>query len=102
LSPVVLQITMQKDNLHYGGVEHRDNHNLFGVYYHMGTADGLKLRGSQVDPENGDRPFVLSRAFYSGGSGGRWNACDALAVMTGVVLWGPAMYPRAGRVQDGL
>ncbi|GIL86778.1 hypothetical protein Vretimale_15637 [Volvox reticuliferus] len=60
------EITMQKDNLHYGNVEHRDNHNLFGIYYHMGTAEGLKLRGSQVDPENGDRPFVLSRAFFSG------------------------------------
>ncbi|KXZ56930.1 hypothetical protein GPECTOR_1g839 [Gonium pectorale] len=60
------EITMPKDNLHFGGVEHRDNHNLYGVYYHMGTAEGLKLRGSQLDPENGDRPFVLSRAFFSG------------------------------------
>ncbi|GLI69804.1 hypothetical protein VaNZ11_014505 [Volvox africanus] len=60
------EITMQKDNLHYGNVEHRDNHNLFGIYYHMGTAEGLKLRGSRVDLENGDRPFVLSRAFFSG------------------------------------
>ena len=61
------QITMQKDLIHYGGVEHRDIHNLYGLYYHMGTAEGLKLRGEIVNGEDGDRPFVLSRAFFSGG-----------------------------------
>jgi alpha 1,3-glucosidase len=57
---------MQKDVIHHGGVEHRDVHNLYGLYYHMGTADGLKLRGQLVHGEDGDRPFVLSRAFFSG------------------------------------
>lgn len=35
------QITMPKDNLHYGGAEHRDVHNAFGFFYHQGTVDGL-------------------------------------------------------------
>ncbi|GFR40498.1 hypothetical protein Agub_g1066 [Astrephomene gubernaculifera] len=60
------EITMPKDNLHAGGVEHRDTHNLYGVYYHMATAEGLQLRGQQADPQDGDRPFVLSRAFFTG------------------------------------
>ena len=67
-SPLPLQITMHKDNIHWGGVEHRDVHNLYGLYYHMGTAEGLKLRGSIGHP-HGDRPFVLSRAFFPGAGG---------------------------------
>lgn len=58
---------MPKDNLHYGDAEHRDVHNLYGLYYHMATAQGLELRGQQVYGQDGDRPFVLSRAFFSGG-----------------------------------
>ncbi len=37
-----LQITMHKDNLHVGNVEHRDVHNVYGYFYHMATADGLR------------------------------------------------------------
>ncbi|OUS47026.1 glycosyl hydrolases family 31-domain-containing protein [Ostreococcus tauri] len=54
------EITMQKDLIHHGGVEHRDVHNAFGMYYHMATAEGLKRRN------DGNRPFVLSRAFFAG------------------------------------
>lgn len=57
---------MHKDNVHYGGVEHRDLHNVYGLHYHQATADGLALRGRSINPESGDRPFVLSRAFYAG------------------------------------
>eukprot|EP00951_Prasinocladus_malaysianus_P021164 scaffold174600_cov32-Prasinocladus_malaysianus.AAC.1 len=32
----------------------------------LATADGLKLRGDSVYGADGDRPFVLSRAFFSG------------------------------------
>ncbi|GAX83418.1 hypothetical protein CEUSTIGMA_g10843.t1 [Chlamydomonas eustigma] len=60
------EITMQKDLIHHGNVEHRDVHNLYGLFYHMGTAEGLTLRGYQTHGEDGDRPFVLSRAFFSG------------------------------------
>lgn len=58
------EITMHKDNLHFlekkgTGVEHRDVHNIYGMLYHKATAEGLKMR-------KGERPFVLSRAFFSG------------------------------------
>ncbi|XP_054807116.1 probable glucan 1,3-alpha-glucosidase [Prosopis cineraria] len=55
------EVTMPRDCLHYGGVEHRELHNVYGYYFHMATADGLVKRG-----EGKDRPFVLSRAFFAG------------------------------------
>lgn len=66
----VPQVTMQKDLLHWGDAEHRDVHNLYGLYYHMATAQGLAVRGEQIHGEDGDRPFVLSRAFFAGGMQG--------------------------------
>ncbi|GJP38512.1 hypothetical protein CLOM_g1878 [Closterium sp. NIES-68] len=57
------EVTMPKDNLHFGGVEHRDVHNAYGYYYHLATAEGLKIRNG---PANLDRPFVLSRAIFAG------------------------------------
>lgn len=54
------EITMQKDLIHHGGVEHREVHNAFGMYYHMATAEGIKRRNDNK------RPFVLSRAFFAG------------------------------------
>jgi alpha 1,3-glucosidase len=53
------EVTMQKDLIHHGGVEHREVHNAFGMSYHAATADGIKRR-------NNERPFVLSRAFFAG------------------------------------
>ncbi|KAA8547035.1 hypothetical protein F0562_003464 [Nyssa sinensis] len=55
------ELTMPRDALHYGSVEHRELHNAYGYYFHMATADGLVKRG-----DGKDRPFVLSRAFFSG------------------------------------
>ncbi|XWS44651.1 hypothetical protein CRYUN_Cryun15aG0066300 [Craigia yunnanensis] len=55
------EVTMPRDALHVGGVEHRELHNAYGYYFHMATADGLVKRG-----EGNDRPFVLSRAFFAG------------------------------------
>lgn len=55
------EITMLKDNLHHGGWEHRDVHNLYGQMQLMGTFDGLTRRGS-----NNLRPFILTRAHYAG------------------------------------
>jgi len=51
---------MPKDAIHYGSVEHRDLHNAYGYYFHMGSVQGLLNRGGI------DRPFVLSRAFFAG------------------------------------
>lgn len=55
------EITMQKDTIHYGGWEHRDVHNIFGMIYHNLTAGGLIQRDKVPK-----RPFVLTRAFYAG------------------------------------
>lgn len=55
------EVTMLKDAVHYGGWEHRDIHNIYGLYVHMATADGLIQRSGGIE-----RPFVLSRAFFSG------------------------------------
>jgi len=54
------EITMQKDLLHHGDIEHRDVHNLYGYYMTMATQAGQQL----VRP--GRRPFILSRAFFAG------------------------------------
>lgn len=56
------EITMHKDAKHWGDVEHRDVHNIYGFYQHMATAQGLVSR----DPHKNTRPFVLSRAFFAG------------------------------------
>ncbi|OMH84744.1 Neutral alpha-glucosidase AB [Zancudomyces culisetae] len=48
------EITMDKDVVHYGGIEHRDIHNIYGMMYHKATYDGLKAR------EGGrQRPFFF-------------------------------------------
>ncbi|KAM9251658.1 neutral alpha-glucosidase AB [Cariama cristata] len=55
------EVTMQKDAVHHGGWEHRDLHNLYGLYVQMATAEG------QIQRSDGQRrPFVLSRAFFAG------------------------------------
>jgi hypothetical protein len=33
-----VQITMPKDNVHWGNVEHRNLHNLYGALFHQATA----------------------------------------------------------------
>lgn len=66
------ETTMHKHNVHHGGWEHRDVHNLYGFYQHMATAEGLRKR-------NGARPFVLSRAFFAGSQrfGAIWTGDNA-------------------------
>ncbi|KAK7282257.1 hypothetical protein RIF29_10900 [Crotalaria pallida] len=55
------EVTMPRDALHLGGVEHRELHNAYGYYFHMATSEGLVKRG-----DGKDRPFVLSRAMFAG------------------------------------
>lgn len=55
------QLTMPRDALHYGDIEHRELHNAYGYYFHMASSNGLLKRG-----DGKDRPFVLSRAFFAG------------------------------------
>ncbi|XP_055523690.1 neutral alpha-glucosidase AB [Wyeomyia smithii] len=55
------EITMLKDNLHFGGWEHRDVHNLYGHMHIMATYDGLIRRS-----DGALRPFILSRSHFAG------------------------------------
>lgn len=76
------EITMPKDARHRvseesskkkapqkGGddfIEHREAHNVFGALFHAATSQGLTDRGRAARGSDGDRPFVLSRAFFAG------------------------------------
>ncbi|CAM9234956.1 unnamed protein product [Chrysoparadoxa australica] len=62
------EVSMRKDCKSLAGVEHRDWHNLYGMYMQRATAEGLVMRS----PEANARPFVLSRSFYAGSQ--RWGA----------------------------
>jgi len=53
------EISMHKHNIHYGGWEHRDVHNVYGFYQFLATSQALTARDNK-------RPFVLSRAFFAG------------------------------------
>ncbi|TNV84184.1 hypothetical protein FGO68_gene8692 [Halteria grandinella] len=57
--------SMAKSNLHNFGesqqIEHRDVHNLYGLYNTMATYDGLLKRTGGTD-----RPFILTRSFFAG------------------------------------
>ncbi|KAK2464434.1 hypothetical protein APHAL10511_003582 [Amanita phalloides] len=55
------EVTMPKDNIHYGGWEHRDVHNLNGMTYAKATSQAVAAR---TDPSQ--RPFVLTRSFFAG------------------------------------
>lgn len=86
------EVSMPKDTKNLEGVEHREWHNLYGIYMQMATALGLQnrqavpvpLRGTldsapgsagsivQAPSDELQRPFVLSRAFWAGSQ--RWGA----------------------------
>jgi mannosyl-oligosaccharide alpha-1,3-glucosidase len=53
--------TMPRDNIHYGGWEHRALHNMYAFMQVKGTHDGLMRRSN-----GGLRPFILTRAFFAG------------------------------------
>lgn len=61
---------MPRDLVHYGGVEHREMHNLYGFYFQMASSNGLLKRG-----DGKIRPFVLTRAFFAGSQryGAMWT-----------------------------
>ncbi|XP_018420919.1 PREDICTED: neutral alpha-glucosidase AB isoform X1 [Nanorana parkeri] len=68
------EVTMHKDAVHWGGWEHRDVHNLYGLYVHQATAEGLIHRSG-----GNERPFVLTRAFFAGSQryGAVWTGDNA-------------------------
>ncbi|ORY71521.1 alpha glucosidase-like protein [Pseudomassariella vexata] len=65
------EVTMPKDNLHHGGWEHRDVHNINGMTFHNATYEALLTR------KTGElrRPFVLTRSFFAGSQrlGAMWT-----------------------------
>ncbi|KAL0994088.1 hypothetical protein UPYG_G00117620 [Umbra pygmaea] len=67
------EVTMHKDALH-GQWEHRDVHNIYGLYVQMATAEGLMQRSGGME-----RPFVLARAFFAGSQryGAVWTGDNA-------------------------
>ncbi|KAH9833520.1 alpha-glucosidase [Rhodofomes roseus] len=64
------EISMPRDNIHHGGWEHRDVHNINGMLLHNLTAQAVMMR---TDPPR--RPFVLTRSFYAGSQrfGAMWT-----------------------------
>ncbi|KAK7141175.1 hypothetical protein R3I93_015359 [Phoxinus phoxinus] len=67
------EVTMHKDALH-GNWEHRDIHNIYGLYVQRATAEGQVQRSGGVE-----RPFVLTRAFFAGSQryGAVWTGDNA-------------------------
>jgi alpha 1,3-glucosidase len=71
------EVTMHKDAVHMGEYEHRDVHNIYGLYVvrrspvidprlvhceqHMASYEGHLRRNNSAT-----RPFILSRAFFAG------------------------------------
>lgn len=55
------EITFHRDNKHLSGWENREVHNIYGLYVHAATTEGLLMRSNY-----GERPFVLTRAFFAG------------------------------------
>lgn len=55
------EVTMDKDALHHGGVQHRHVHNAYGFYHSMAAHAGHLHRN-----QNRDRPFILTRSFFAG------------------------------------
>ncbi|OXU24605.1 hypothetical protein TSAR_003579 [Trichomalopsis sarcophagae] len=55
------EVTLPKDLVHYGGWEHRDVHNLYGLAQHSATYEGMLRR-----TEGKLRPFILTRSFFAG------------------------------------
>ena len=71
------EVSMPKDALNLEGVEHREWHNLYGIYMQKATGEGLVARSpdSSRDPTLKQRPFVLTRAFWAGSQrfGAMWT-----------------------------
>jgi len=98
------ETTMPKDNLHEGGWEHRDVHNLNGMTFHNATYHALLARNKEEEKKGGVRPFVLTRSFFAGSQrlGAMWTgdnlaSWDHLASAFPMILgMGISGYPFAG------
>jgi alpha 1,3-glucosidase len=57
------EMSLPRSVIHHNNIEHREIHNLYGMYYHRSTYEGLLQRENLAVPL---RPFVLSRSFFLG------------------------------------
>ena len=79
---------MQRDNIHYGGWEHRDIHNINGMlfvsppiagfsalYLNLFIQTNLTWQALEARSNPPKRPFVLTRSFYAGSQrfGAMWT-----------------------------
>lgn len=56
--------TAPRDNIHYGDIEEREVHNIYGHMMLSATFGGLVKR----DSHQNKRPFILTRSFFAGSS----------------------------------
>ncbi|KAI1415365.1 glycoside hydrolase family 31 protein [Hypoxylon sp. FL1857] len=94
------EVTMPKDNLHYGNWEHRDIHNVNGMTFHNATYEAMLSR------KKGElrRPFVLTRSFFAGSQrlGAMWTGDNQAswehlgAAMPMILAQGISGFPFAG------
>lgn len=54
------ETTAPKDLVHFGNLEHRSIHNIYGLTFHEATYNALKSRNPYL------RPFILTRSFFAG------------------------------------
>ncbi|CAN6639281.1 glucosidase 2 subunit alpha [Trichomonascus vanleenenianus] len=64
------ETTFPKSNIHHGGWEHRDIHNIHGMLVVGATVDALNERYDHTQ-----RPFVLTRSYFAGSQrhGAMWS-----------------------------
>lgn len=93
------ETTAPKDDIHFGGWEHREVHNVYGHTYFNATVEAMKLRY-----DNQQRPFVLTRSYFAGSqrTGAMWTGdnmakWEYLRIATPMILThGVAGMPFAG------
>ncbi|KAK7208183.1 putative alpha glucosidase II, alpha subunit [Myxozyma melibiosi] len=67
------EVSAPRDTIHFGNFEHRDVHNIYGMTFVNATVQALQARQPR------QRPFVLTRSFYSGSQrlGAVWTGDNA-------------------------
>lgn len=60
------ETTMPRDNIHFGGWEHRDLHNINGMTFINSTYGALQVRDDPKGKTPTKRPFILTRSFFAG------------------------------------
>jgi mannosyl-oligosaccharide alpha-1,3-glucosidase len=72
------EVSMRKDMVNLQGIEHREWHNLYGLYMQRASSEGLIERALPLNLPK-QRSFVLSRAFWLGSQryGAIWTGDNA-------------------------